>query len=256
MLIGTMGFPTEECVKQYPVLNYARTNMGSTSLIKKRNLLTTINVGYLKEDKSKKTIEEYMADIEEAVKFSLEEKSVIDIAQDDYLGWYNFYKKKNVRNIKKIINKNPSLLYGATIYEDDLTKFRFMSGINNYIDIIHFYLHKRNHITRISSYLSILKGYFPKAKIILGIYNMDRRNYEKRDYHTKEDEINLFQKQLKKYISLMDTIDGIEFFPGGLGNEENLVKNRNITGDSKEIYFAMANTIKLKLESLNSTTSN
>lgn len=241
--IGSQGFASDIFIDAYPVINYARAGFSSKDKITSKGLYSTINVGYLTED-GIKLPSEYLADIKEAADFAATEAKVISISQDDYIGWYRKYNSiaKEVRNIIK--NARQKLRYGATIYDDDFDK-KIIAVVGRDIDLVHFYFHKRTRAKQINAYMEKLNTYFPHAKIILGIYNMDRREYEKRS-PAAHVEVSMFKRQLKDSMALLNAgkVSGIELFPGGLGNEANVIKNKGIAGESADVFYKMSDVIK------------
>jgi hypothetical protein len=252
--IGGWGLPSRDYIDQYGI-NYARVGYSALRIEKvPNNIFLTIGMGYRIEKKTYRSFEDYLSQAEEISKLSVKIKNVIAISQDDFSGWWERYANKNPKRFflvwQKIKQISNNVFYGATIYEDDFEKLspEELIIIGNHIDLVHFYLHDRNNLNKYDTYLEYLNTYFPKAKIILGIYHQDRRDYEKR-YVSIDDELGLFETQLNTCFDLLEEerIDGIEFYPGRLGNAEKIIRERKISGESLYIFNKMTENIKNRL---------
>lgn len=185
-------------------------------------------------------IKEYLEAAESWSLLSLSNANIVILIQDDFVWWWKKCTQKNIeflRLTKMAITKhNKILLYGITFYETDFDKLtdNELFAMGKQIDALHFYFHRRSNVNNYSMYINMIKKYFPRTKIIFGVYNYDRRNYERR-YDSDNVEIKLFIDQLNYcYKKLMtdNSILGIEFYPGSLGEPKRLLMRKKLIGDA------------------------
>ncbi|WP_144389514.1 hypothetical protein [Pigmentiphaga sp. NML080357] len=159
-----------------------------------------------------------------------------EVGIDDFLA---FITKVPVSNraayLTELVNKaksnNSGLLFGLTIYEDQINRLEKESAIlpnevRGKIDRIAFYLHHRANYKTYTNYLNRLRKLFPNAKIYAGVYHYDRVDYlrcsqsERRNCSDNE-ELELFREALDLQMDLFKTgqVDGLEFYPGFFGKE-------------------------------------
>lgn len=121
---------------------------------------------------------------------------------------------------------------GVTIYRDqlqtgELDRLGLGDGARRSVGLVHLYPHYRKERRSLAEDVAAAKRAFPGAKVILGSYAYDRREYLPCAAGTKnrcapEEETSLFESQLKEELGLVQSGDaiGIEFFPGNFGSEE------------------------------------
>jgi hypothetical protein len=263
-LVGGWDNPEGDFKTKYKI-NYAR-GVYTPNALGKRNvqgdLFITLNLIDIRRGTNgeirTKTVEEYISDAREAIRYSADNPNIIAVSQDDFKSWWVKYAKRTPdilstisANIKRV---NPKLMYGATIYETDIDE---LSGeewkqISKYINLIYFYLHKRTNEKDYNRYFNFLNTYFPQSKIILGIYHYNRIDYEKRMSLPKE-ELDLFSKQLDDCLDQLsnNNIIGIEFYPGRLGKKFEDVSKTDQSKLSKELFDNMTLQIEKKLTQWN-----
>lgn len=129
-------------------------------------------------------------------------------------------------------SRGSKLQLGITIYQDQLSngeldRLQLSDGVRQSIDVVHLYPHYRKERKSVMEYIAQVKQVFPKAKLILGIYAYDRRDYLpcSPDGHThcsSEEEISLFDQNLREDLRIASSrgATGIEFFPGSFGAED------------------------------------
>lgn len=255
--IGGYGFPSEDYVTKYKI-NYARVVYTPqpyfTKEVESSNLFITLNIRYRDGEKGERAtipVADYIANAEEALRYSTKAKNIIAISQDDFRDWWAKYAKRDVKILaaisKKINEINPNIMYGATIYENDLDRLspKEWQEIARHINLVHFYIHQRPSVNEYDRYLNLVKSYFPKAKIILGIYHYDRIAYERRKATSKQ-EADFFTKQINTCFDKLsdDNVIGIEFYPGRLGKSIDAAIKKEQSTTSRELY----NEMKLQME--------
>jgi len=134
--------------------------------------------------------------------------------------------------IDGVKSEGSTLKFGATIYEDDLdspelSDAKMPASVRAKFDLVHLYLHYRNHAGEIPAYLQRAAKLFPASKIILGVYAYDRISYipcGKGDSRpcSRQEEMNEFAKALDADIALLESgaASGLEFYPGSFGRED------------------------------------
>ncbi len=122
--------------------------------------------------------------------------------------------------------------FGATIYQDqlvtgELDRLQLSDAARRSIDLVHLFPHYRRERKSVTEFIVEAKRAFPNAKVILGIYAYDRREYLpcSADIHvpcSNEEEIDLFEKVLREDLRIASSggAVGIEFFPGNFGGED------------------------------------
>jgi hypothetical protein len=121
---------------------------------------------------------------------------------------------------------------GVTIYQDQLTSgaldhLQLSDTSRRSIGFVHLYPHYRKERKPVADYIAQAKQAFPNAKVILGNYAYDRREYLpcSPDDHarcSREEEISLFDQNLREGLRIVRSgaVAGIEFFPGNFGFED------------------------------------
>jgi hypothetical protein len=121
---------------------------------------------------------------------------------------------------------------GATIYEDQLVtgefdRLQLSDAARQSIDIVHLFPHYRKERKSVEEYVAQAKRVFPNAKVILGVYAYDRREYlpcaaGTHEACSSEEEVNLFDQVFHEDLKIANSgeVAGIEFFPGNFGGED------------------------------------
>lgn len=129
-------------------------------------------------------------------------------------------------------SRSSKLQFGVTIYQDQLfsgafDRLRLSDGVRQSIDVVHLFPHYRKERKSVTEYIAEAKRVFPNAKVILGVYAYDRREYVpcSADNSTPcsiDEEINLFDQILREDLRVAGSgrAAGIEFFPGNFGAED------------------------------------
>jgi hypothetical protein len=257
LLIGGWGF-AESGYAQKNRVNYARvvyepTESNARNICSKK-FHTTVNL------KAKSTgqllaKDEFLAGVREWANLSTRYRCIAELAQDDFGRWWQKYYKKDrgiILAVKDAIKKgNPNLQYGATLYEDDLTRLTAdeLNFLGKNVDVVHFYLHKRDRLNNYGQYIQKIKYHFPSAKIIFGVYRTDRREYERRLKSSEKEEMDLFMKQLEVCFAMVKrkAADGIEFYPGSLGNDDGVLRGRSMQENEEKAFLFMSRKINEQL---------
>jgi hypothetical protein len=132
------------------------------------------------------------------------------------------------RFINNLKSANPSLHFGVTVYEDELSSPELtapeMADVLSHTDFVHLFVHYRQDGPDFANSVSTAKKLFPNAQIIAGSYPVDRIHYLpcSRTAHTPcttEQEISLFDQTFDQQLRLLQdgTVAGIEFYPGDFG---------------------------------------
>jgi hypothetical protein len=160
-----------------------------------------------------------------------------EIGVDDL---FSFMKKLDVddkgRYLEGLVDatksSNQSLQFGITLYENEISSISdsetsFPKRVREKIDRVAFYLHYRKNFDKYEDYVNRLRALFPNAAIYGGVYHYDRVDYigcsQKLPIKCTEDaEVTLYKETLELQVSLMKSkkLDGLEFYPGFLGNED------------------------------------
>ncbi len=131
--------------------------------------------------------------------------------------------------INNLKSANPSLHFGVTVYENELSSPELTAGemadVRNRTDFVHLFVHYREDGLRFADYVSAAKKLFPNAQIIAGAYPVDRIHYlpcsrTARTPCTAAQEISLFDQTFALQLHLLQdgTVAGIELYPGDFGN--------------------------------------
>jgi hypothetical protein len=123
------------------------------------------------------------------------------------------------------------LQLGITLYQDQLNngqldRLQLGDGARRSVDIVHLYPHYRKERNSVEESIKQVKQMFPNAKLVLGNYAYDRREYLPcaPDSHTpcsSEEEISAFERNFREDLRIVSRGEaaGIEFFPGNFGGE-------------------------------------
>lgn len=141
------------------------------------------------------------------------------------------------RSLKTMIDntksKNPTLRFGVTVYEDELssrTLQEIPAETRKRVDRVTLYVHYRRNGARYRSYVAKTRKLFPRSEIFGGVYAYDRIDYlpcaeRRRSKCSVREEIDLFKRLFLIQASMLenDEIAGIEFYPGYFGIERDWV---------------------------------
>jgi hypothetical protein len=128
-------------------------------------------------------------------------------------------------------SRSSKLQLGITIYQDQLSNgqldhLQLSDGVRQSIGLVHLYPHYRKERKSVMECIAQVKQVFPNARLILGNYAYDRREYLpcSPDSHTRcssEEEISLFDQNLRENLRIASSggAAGIEFFPGNFSAE-------------------------------------
>jgi hypothetical protein len=129
-------------------------------------------------------------------------------------------------------SRSAKVQFGVTIYQDQLItgefdKLQLSEAARQGIDIVHLFPHYRKERKSVTDYVAEAKRVFPNAKVILGVYAYDRREYLPCAAGThvacsSQEEVNLFDQVFREDLKIADSgaVAGIEFFPGSFGGED------------------------------------
>jgi hypothetical protein len=129
-------------------------------------------------------------------------------------------------------SRSSKVQFGATIYQDqlvsgELDRLQLSDRARQSIDVVHLFPHYRKERKSVMEYVAEAKRVFPNAKVILGVYAYDRREYlpcsaDSRTPCSTDEEINLFDQILREDLRIAGSggVAGIEFFPGNFGAED------------------------------------
>ena len=172
---------------------------------------------------------------------SLNAPFLVEVGIDDFVAQYkalfpgpnpspdpSTLLNKIIANLK---SANSALKFGATIYEDELTSeylqdARLPAATRGQFDTVHLFIHYREDGPNFEQAVQQAKQIFPNASIIAGAYAVDRRAFLPCSPHgqacTTQQELDLFSQTLtlQAQLAANHEVDGIEFFPGYFGNEE------------------------------------
>jgi len=177
---------------------------------------------------------------EDFSKLSLTYKHMLEIDFDDFISQLeNQQIAGNLSNPDSFVNSvitathyyNPNLAFGATIYEDSLTHTMLTTTLTAStrarIQYVHFFVHYRENVSKLNTYLAQVRSYFPNAKIIAGNYPYDRIDYlwctqgdPNRTPCTAAQEQSSHQSLMQAELNLYKSgsIVGVESYFGYFGN--------------------------------------
>jgi len=128
--------------------------------------------------------------------------------------------------------RNSKLQMGITLYQDQLDsgqldRLQLSDSARRSVDYVHLFPHYRKERKPVSEYIARAKQVFPNAKVMLGVYAYDRREYlpcaiGDQARCSSEEEVNLFDQNLRGDLQIASSGEaaGIEFFPGNFGDED------------------------------------
>lgn len=171
---------------------------------------------------------------------SLTEKRLRGVSIDDFvktlLGWQQAASgmpdaphllEQVIANAKR---GNPAMLFGITVYEDELSSatLRELPGaLRAKIDRVSLYLHYRANGRDYPNYARRVRQLFPNAQLFGGVYAYDRIDYvpcagKRGSKCSVAEEKNLFQQAFATEMAMLKNgqLDGLELYPGYFGAEQ------------------------------------
>jgi hypothetical protein len=133
--------------------------------------------------------------------------------------------------IANVRSANRKMKFGATIYEDQLDNAylqdaKLPASLRGQFDYVHLFIHYRTNGPNYQSYVQKAMQVFPNARIIAGSYAYDRRAFlpctPGGSACTAQQDFDLFLQSFMVQAQLLEagTVDGIEFYPGYFGTED------------------------------------
>lgn len=171
-------------------------------------------------------------------RYSLTNQWLYSIGIDDFIEKYkalvvNTSKADALSILTQTITNahfaNPALKFGITLYETEIDSHFFAgdlfpAALRAQVDIVHFYRGYRANADSLSGDIDRIKGWFPHAQIVGGIYPYDRDDYvscEPRgtSHCGSPRALALFERELGKDVELLKSgrMSRLEFYPGYLG---------------------------------------
>ncbi|HYP86208.1 hypothetical protein [Variovorax sp.] len=168
---------------------------------------------------------------------SLQDRALKEIGVDDLLAFMkrtktsagDAYLDQLIDAAKSV---NPHLKFGVTVYEDDIATIgrdssTFPSQARGKVDRVALYLHFRKSAASYAEYVRSVKALFPNAMVYGGVYHYDRVDYIRcRQFLpgncSAEDDLGAYSELLGLQVAMLKDkrLDGLELYPGFLGNEE------------------------------------
>lgn len=156
---------------------------------------------------------------------------ISEISIDDFVEWHHGVLRAGRAGlldqiIDLVHDARPPLKFGVTLYAEELSSsFRVRASdvapaTRAKVDVVHLYVLDRSNCERFDRYVEQTRRLFPKAEVIAGLYNYDRRAFEKRA-QSGDEEADLFSRCLDVATDLRKkgTVTGIEFYPARFGLE-------------------------------------
>ena len=158
------------------------------------------------------------------------------VSIDDFMTWYLAIRDEHREDMFPTLldtmhSINPALEFSITIYHDQLppgprgySTSMIPAEWRRRVGTVYLYLHSRPEQVNTRKYVSIAQREFPRSRIVIGVYNYDRRKDELGYHpaHSLEREMELFSDQLRNACALVakGKAAAVEFFPGALGQED------------------------------------
>jgi hypothetical protein len=172
--------------------------------------------------------------------WSLTHPELISVGFDDLVNKMDDLQRSGIplpgqivdQTINNVKSGNPSLKFGATIFENELDSPLLKDpnlplSTRTKFDYVHFYIHYRMNGANFATYIQQLKAMFPSAKLIAGVYAYDRIDYLPCQPGittpcTVQQDAGLFQQLFLAQLSALgqQQVDQIEFSPGYFGLED------------------------------------
>jgi sugar lactone lactonase YvrE len=170
---------------------------------------------------------------------SLSAPFLVEVGVDDFVDQYKALFSNTSQQPASLLNNvianlksaNPTLKFGATIYEDELASpylqdARLPSSIRDQFDYVHLFIHYRQDGLQFASGVQQAEQLFPNAHVIAGSYAYDRRAYlpcsPGGQPCSTQQELDLFSQTITLQAQLLSSgdVDSIEFYPGYFGTED------------------------------------
>lgn len=183
--------------------------------------------------------ERILTDAAAYAKASSAHRELVEVGFDDFVGQAEKTKLDGAQlsalleNIAAYLRQGKSEIeMGITLYQDEMTdgqlgRLGMDDAARKAVEIVHLYPHYRKDAKPLAEYVALAKQTFPNAKILLGDYAYDRRQYlpcakGNRTPCSDDEELALFENNLQEDLRMAKSgeVAGIEFFPGQFGNED------------------------------------
>jgi hypothetical protein len=127
--------------------------------------------------------------------------------------------------IDTLKSRSPGLGFGITLYEDDLTSnyltdAYFPDSVRVKVDWVHLFIRFRANSPAFATYVHAVKGIFPHARIVAGVYAYDRIGVQScaassRESCSPQEEVSFFRTEFDQAIELLGhgDIDWLELYP-------------------------------------------
>jgi hypothetical protein len=200
---------------------------------------------------------------------SLADPRLREIGIDDFLDHFNGWCLSPAlrcgaflqQMIESAKSKNPALLFGITVYEDQIAALlanpRLTEPLRDHVEVVHLYVHKRANGLQFETYLAQIKQAFTHAAVIGGSYPYDRLDYEKCDPSAGPCDAasarELQRQTLAIQVRLLrqGALAGLEFYPGFFGWEETWPSwNNPLVCNPARVAECIANTKEMHADVL------
>jgi hypothetical protein len=132
--------------------------------------------------------------------------------------------------IANVRRANPTMLFGVTVYEDELSSPALRdlpAALRAKIDRVSLYLHYRANGKDYPEYARRVRQLFPNARLFGGVYAYDRIDYvpcagKRGSKCSVAQEKELFRQTFATQVAMLKNgqLDGLEFYPGYFGAEQ------------------------------------
>jgi hypothetical protein len=196
---------------------------------------------------------------------SIKEMRIRGIDIDDFLRAYRLWGSRESADapalLEQVIDnakaKNFSLMFGITLYEDELSSDLIQdipANLRSRIDRVSLFVRFRANGPLYETYVEDAKRLFPNAIVWAGSYAYDRIDYQpcsqgRRDRCSEFQQLELYGTLIKIQAKMLKDgeIAAIEFYPGYFGQEERWqgwTKARNCAPHRRQ--RCITNTIALR----------
>ncbi|HZF14977.1 MAG TPA: hypothetical protein VE046_03445 [Steroidobacteraceae bacterium] len=168
---------------------------------------------------------------------SLKDPRIVGVSIDDFILSYSRWMANKAVNAPALIHsvidnlhsQNPSLEFGITLYEDELSSSVVASlpaSARAGVDRVSLYVRARPSEPDYARFVEQTRTLFPNASIWGGSYVYDRIDYWPCNSDgtkcTAEQQQQLYSRSIDIQASMLKhrAIQGIEFYPGGFGQED------------------------------------
>jgi hypothetical protein len=167
---------------------------------------------------------------------SLTERRMVSISFDDFFLNYTRWLDREDVDAPELLRTvlantkaaNPTLLFGITLYEDELgapALATIPAEMRARIDRVTLYVRNRPDELHFESYLLLARSLFPNAEFWAGSYAYDRIDYwtcwSGRPC-TANEQRSIFSSSIETQAQMLrdGRVSGIEFYPGSFGQED------------------------------------